>query len=382
MKPLPVTAIFGKPSKARSELAACLLESGRRCASIRFSEAGDGNTISRALDRIAAVAGEDDWDHAIIEVDGNMNPLNLAQGFENGDAHGGEFSRTAYLAAIVTMLEPGSFLRCIQPGGLAGEFPQGYRNDVVEQLEASDFIVMEQTDNAADLDLAGAIVHSLNPRAEIAAPIPSPEAIQKILKGRHDLRAAQLGTGWQRCLEGCEGCDGREEPRHGLGAFVYTARRPFHPQRLWEMLRGPLPGVFRAKGFFWVATRMSQMLGMARAGRETRFAIVGQWWASMDREQWPPMPEFREAIEKRWTEPYGDRQQAIVLMGVNADFETLSRSFDACLLDKAEMAAGESGWSALDDPFPCWNAHAHDHHHHEEHGEAEHDHCCGEHCTK
>jgi len=375
MKPLPVTAIFGKPSTARSELAARLLEIGEKCASMRSGETCDGNAISAVLGGIAAIAGEND--HLILYGEGN--PLMLAQGFECGDAHGNSFSQIAYLASVVTVVEAESFLRCFKPDGVPGEFPQGYPNDLAEQLEVSDFIVMQQADNPADWELAQAMARSINPRAVIATPSAGRETLQAMLDGRYDGRAAQMESGWQQLLQGRAGF---EEPALGVTLFVFEARRPFHPRRLWELLRGPLPGVFRARGFFWLATRMSQVIGMAKAGREMRFAMVGQWWAGIDRRQWPPVPEFRAEIEKKWAEPYGDRQQAIVLMGFKANFEEISRSLEACLLDDAEMETGESGWAALDDPFPAWNAPAHDHHHnhdHEEHDHAGHAHSCEHH---
>src|SRR5256886_9013564 len=46
-------------------------------------------------------------------------------------------------------------------------------------------------------------------------------------------------------------------------AFSYHARRPFHPDRFATLLQKGLRRVFRAKGFFWLATRMEEEIGRA-----------------------------------------------------------------------------------------------------------------------
>ena len=144
-------------------------------------------------------------------------------------------------------------------------------------------------------------------------------------------------------------------------AFVYRARRPFHPAKFWNLIQEPLPGVFRAKGFFWLATRMDIVGGLNIAGSECHYSPAGKWWAANVRENHSGHAEVPDRLKKEWAEPYGDRRQAIALMGIALDFADLSERLDACLLNDSEMNSGEQGWATLTDPFPAWSAKTHDH---------------------
>ena len=68
-----------------------------------------------------------------------------------------------------------------------------------------------------------------------------------------------------------------------MATFVYRARRPLHPEKFWDLIQKPFPGVFRAKGFFWLATRMSVVGGLNIAGSECHYSPAGQWWAANPR---------------------------------------------------------------------------------------------------
>jgi G3E family GTPase len=160
-------------------------------------------------------------------------------------------------------------------------------------------------------------------------------------------------------------------------AFGYHARRPFHPERFWKLLQQNLRGLFRAKGFFWLASRMNEVGGLNLAGSELHCASAGNWWAARDQPSRDSEMPGRTRAE--WQEPFGDRRQSFALMALDSDGSALRSQIDACLLTDAEMAAGPPSWSDLPDPFPSWSSHAHVHHHDHEcdhdHGSDAHD-CC------
>ena len=43
------------------------------------------------------------------------------------------------------------------------------------------------------------------------------------------------------------------------------------------------------------------------------------------------------------------------MIGIEMDEAALRRAFDACLLNDAELAAGEENWARYEDPFPAWS---------------------------
>ncbi len=134
---------------------------------------------------------------------------------------------------------------------------------------------------------------------------------------------------------------------------------PSTPTKFWNLIQEPLPGVFRAKGFFWLATRMGIVGGLNIAGSECHYSPAGQWWAANAHGTHSGRAEVPDRLKKEWAEPYGDRRQAIALMGIDLDSVDLSARLDACLLNDSEMTSGEAGWATLADPFPAWSAKTH-----------------------
>jgi G3E family GTPase len=166
-------------------------------------------------------------------------------------------------------------------------------------------------------------------------------------------------------------------PDKRITAFGYRARRPFHPGRFRNLLQQNLPGVFRAKGFFWLASRMDEVGGLNLAGSELHCASAGAWWAARDHDT--RESEMPERTRAEWQEPFGDRRQSFAIMALDVDHATLLSRLDACLLTDAEMTGGPESWKKLSDPFPSWSSHSHAHHHDHpcdhDHGSEEHD-CC------
>jgi G3E family GTPase len=135
---------------------------------------------------------------------------------------------------------------------------------------------------------------------------------------------------------------------------VYRARRPFHPERFWEILDAGCIGVLRAKGFVWLATKHDVIGLYSQAGNCVSTAPERYWFAALDPSELPKDEESRKAIERLWVEPYGDRMQELVFIGQGMDRGGMEAALASCLLTDEEMALGPEGWAKMPDPFGDW----------------------------
>lgn len=145
-----------------------------------------------------------------------------------------------------------------------------------------------------------------------------------------------------------------ENGRIDITRFVYRARRPFHPERLYPLLEEDLPGVIRSTGFFWLATRPGYTGFWSRTGGVSLYGLAGQWWSAISRDNASQAAETRIPLRQHWLEGVGDARQELVLIGRGLDEAVLRKRFDDCLLTDQEMALGEKIWLWYSDPFPAW----------------------------
>jgi G3E family GTPase len=314
------------------------------------------------LVEIRRLAEEGRFDYLLIESTGISEPLPVAETFVFRDEDERSLSDLARLDTMVTVVDAFHFLRDYSSrdslaarGESAGDEDERTVVDLlIEQVEFCDVIVLNKTDLvcADELERLRAILRSLNPRADIVASRFGAVPLDRVLNtGRFDFDAAAEAPGW---LAELRGEHVPESEQYGIASFVYRARRPFHPQRLWQWFGNEWPGVVRSKGYFWLATRPDFAGAWSQAGAMSRHACAGLWWAAVDRAEWPQDEEGQATIRARWQEPHGDRQQELVLIGIGMDEAALTAGFDACLLTDAELALGETGWAGLADPFPQW----------------------------
>jgi len=320
------------------------------------------------LVEIRRLAAEGRFDYLLIESTGISEPLPIAETFTFRDENGINLIDIAQLDTMVTVVDGFNFLKDYSSRDYLADRGNGLTSFsveedartvvdlLVEQVEFCDVIILNKTDlmPVADIVQLEGILKSLNPRARIICSSFGKVPLESIMNtGLFDLEEAQDAPGWLKELRG-EHTPETEE--YGITSFVYRARRPFHPQRLWAWFAQEWQGVIRSKGHFWIASRPDFCANWSQAGAVSRNELAGIWWAASPRNYWPDDQESLAMIKSRWQEPFGDRQQEIVLIGMQMDQAALCAVFDACLLNDDEMALGMQGWRTLPDPFPAWHA--------------------------
>ncbi|MEV1291126.1 GTP-binding protein [Pseudonocardia sp. NPDC049635] len=134
--------------------------------------------------------------------------------------------------------------------------------------------------------------------------------------------------------------------------LLFSARRPFHPDRLHEALDSLLDGVVRTRGRIWLATRPDAVLWLESAGGGLRIGHAGTWLDGADEQAWAEAGDQRRAMAAMaWHPRWGDRAQDLVVLCHGADPDEIDAALRGALLSDAEVAAGEAAWAGLADPF-------------------------------
>ncbi|OJJ00759.1 hypothetical protein ASPVEDRAFT_165866 [Aspergillus versicolor CBS 583.65] len=283
---------------------------------------------------------------------------------------------------------------------------------MVDQIEFADVLIMnkiEAVDEATKAKIRR-LIGLLNPDAKLIETSYSRVDVTEIIgTGRFNFLKAASGAGWLRSLHEMTvmttGVGNRVAPRpetleYGINNFVYSARRPFHPRRLFSMIHdkfillqstnahdhgngdddeddeedeeeegeeeeesdaeiddfdqpdqdlilsnkrnseafGP---ILRSKGFFWLATRPMHFGEWSQAGGMLTVGPGGPWFAEVPDEAWPEDKDVRESIERDFQGKWGDRRQELVFIGEGLNPEAITKLFDECLLDDKDMKRWE-----------------------------------------
>lgn len=309
------------------------------------------------------LAREGRFDYLVIESTGISEPLPVAETFTFEDENGESLSHVARLDTMVTVVDAFNFLRdygshdSLQTRGesLGEEDNRTVVDLLIEQIEFCDVIVVNKVDLVTldERKRLAAMLNTLNPRARVEYAEFSKVSLDRVLDtGLFDFEQAQQAPGW---LKEMRGEHMPETEAYGIGSFVYRARRPFHPQRFWDLINTAWPGVIRSKGYFWLASRPEYVGTWSQAGSTCRHGLAGLWWAAVPDEHWPRDEESLALIQKHWDDTVGDCRQELVLIGMDMDEPMLRARLDTCLLSDAEAAVGAEGWATFNDPFPVWD---------------------------
>ncbi len=314
------------------------------------------------LTEVRRLADAGRFDYLLIESTGIAEPLPVAATFDFRDAEGNSLSDVARLDTMVTVVDAINLLNDFSShdfladrGESLGETDtRTLVNLLTDQIEFANVIVLNKCRDAGPARVATArsIIHALNPDARVIETDQSRVAPDAIFDtALFDFDRAQEHPLWAKELYGFAHHT-PETDEYGITSFVYRARRPFDPTRIHAVLNGDLPGVIRAKGHFWLATRPNWVAEFSLAGAVSTVSPLGGWWASVPKERWPSHPDALSEVATKWQEPWGDRRQEIVFIGTGMDEEALRARLDAALLP--DSAFTPESWAGLADPFPNW----------------------------
>lgn len=312
------------------------------------------------LEEVRRLSEEGRFDYLLIESTGVSEPLPVAATFDFRDEHGASLSDVARIDTMVTVVDAVNLLKDYSShdflkdrGEVMGEEDERTLVHLLtDQIEFADVVVLNKVDDATpqQVDAARKIIRSLNADTQIVEANYSDVPSDKIFDtGLFDFEKAETHPMWAKELYGFED-HVPESEEYGVTSHVYRARRPFNPQAIHDILNGEMPGVIRAKGHFWVASRPEWLAEYSLAGALSGVTPLGTWWASVPQERWPESAALRDYLKANWEEPWGDRRQELVFIGAGIDWPQLQSRLDAALMPEGTNIESVN----VEDPFPVW----------------------------
>eukprot|EP01059_Diplonema_ambulator_P002436 TRINITY_DN12081_c0_g1_i1.p1 TRINITY_DN12081_c0_g1~~TRINITY_DN12081_c0_g1_i1.p1 ORF type:complete len:1152 (+),score=374.87 TRINITY_DN12081_c0_g1_i1:110-3457(+) len=314
------------------------------------------------LEEVAKLANEGRFDYLVIESSGISEPLHVAETF-TFEINGSRLDEIARIDTMVTVLDGPVFLRDVKADsnetlhstGMAANDGRSVVTLLIEQCEFADVILLNKNDLLTDDERARLhiLIREFNNYAKIIDTTACNVDISEVINThKYSENRSKEHPEW---LEA-----DHVHPDMGITSFVYRRRRPFHPGRLYKVLdEAGLPNVIRSKGYVWLATRNSLVGVWSQAARQLTLDGGQHWWASMEKAEWPEGVEEELHKGNLWEEPYGDRQQEIVIIGYLLEQAKVEQVLDACLLTDDELRGTAEEWEKYEDPFPSWVEGAH-----------------------
>jgi G3E family GTPase len=306
----------GQAALSRTEETLVELTNGCICCTLRDD----------LLQEVTRLAQSGRFDYLLIESTGISEPLPVAETFTFALDDAPSLADIAQLDTLVTLVDARNLmhefasLETLAERGI-GTTAHDERSIVdllVDQIEFANVLILNKCDlmPEADLQRLERLLRTLNPQAEVLRAEYGRVPLTSILHtGRFSLNEAASFDEW---LDGSEHTPETEE--YGISSFVYRARRPFHPERLMQLLEGDtFKAVIRSKGFCWIATRHDWIGMWSQAGEVISLESGGLWWGRVPAEEWPDDPAWVTSIQSQYEAPYQDRRQEIVIIGIEMD---------------------------------------------------------------
>lgn len=319
------------------------------------------------LVEITKLCKEDKYDYLLIESTGISEPLQVAETFTfdlEEEKNLPKLKEYARLDTCITVIDGFNFfqnLKSIKEVKQKNNFDESnISNLLIDQIEFSDVILINKIDliKKEELEEIKKIILILNPECKVYETLHSKIELKNILNTNlFSFEKAEKQPGWLKILRE-EIKNQPETLEYGISSFVYKRRRPFHPERLYDLIHQKKNNYlkekfFRSKGFFWLATRNDMSGHWEQAGQIFRFNPSGKWFSEYTKEDWQNFDkERKKEILKEFEGDFGDKRQQLVFIGNKFDRETTEKLLDSCLLSDDEM---KQDWSDFIDNFEDWD---------------------------
>jgi len=311
------------------------------------------------LEEIQKLAKDEKFDYLIIESTGISEPMPVAETFEFEDEEGFSLKEVSTLDTMVTVVDTYNFAKDFKSQDILTDREEFLDEEDVrpisalltDQLEFADVIIMNKISECSEEDVyrVEQIVRSLNPDAKVLKTDYSKVDLKEIINtGLFDFEKASKSPLWMKVMLGQESSESDE---FNITSFCYQVRKPFHPQRYYDLVNKNLDGVIRSKGTIWLANLNDYALSMQSAGELGSYGLEGKWLASALEEEPELEEEYKEYMEETFQGAYGDRRQEVVFIGTQLDQEELTQKLDKCLLTDEEFSKGPEFWTTFEDPF-------------------------------
>jgi len=313
------------------------------------------------------------YEHILVETTGVAEPRGIAALFVQRNPFGRTLSDFATLSSLITVVDTPEFVcgwRASQKTDLVRTVPSAGTRPVfeliIEQVECADIVILNKADlvSPEEMEEARGIVAGLNSHAEILVTERSQVSSEELLdRQRFDAKVTLASATWLKSLNSiarktssaapipaAEAVNApilsnglamrprvselpRHEVRFGIVSFGYEARRPFVKAKLENVIAHRIPRLLRAKGFFWTLEQPDEMAFVSVAGGVVRYELLSYWWAARVEQGRVDPSEVPSSLRNLWQEPYGDRRQELVFIGVNLDEAAIRAELDACLTE-------------------------------------------------
>ncbi len=321
------------------------------------------------LTEVRRLAESGRYDYLLIEGTGIAEPLPIAATFSFRDENEQALEDVARLDTMVTVVDAINLLRDFgsqdflkDRGETAGAEDERTLADLLtDQIEFADVVIVNKISDvdAEQRDLVMKVVRGLNPDAHVLTTDFASVDLDEVLDtGRFDHEKAEMHPLWAKELYGFKD-HVPETEEYGISSFVYRAARPLDPTAFDAFLKRSWPGLIRAKGHFWLATRPNWCGELSIAGAVCRTSAMGFWWIAVPKSRWPQSQEWRQMLKRHWHPVYGDRRQELVFIGTGMDEAAMRAALDGCLVGRASATRfNPDDFAGLADPFPAWRREA------------------------